>query len=469
MRFTNNLLLFALLLFSSCNKWLEVDPKTQIASDANFSNEQGFKDALTGVYLTLSESSLYGKEMTFGFVDLLGRQYTQIASNDDVNYNAATHNYEHETFMITRDAVWTRSYFAIANLNNLLDALAKKDSTDFESYIYNCIKGEALTLRAFLHFDLLRLFAPAPQSKPTNTLAIPYRMHYTSNVEKQRTVEEVLTMALADLDEAIELLRTNDPLVGGSTVPSTTTGFLRNRTYKFNYYAALGVKARIHLYAGQMGAAREAALIVVNSGKFPTTALSAISGGNRILSTEVMCHLNINDVETLTSLFYSSSVKATKMDSEWNEWFDLNAGGSADYRYLYHTALSGTTRFPVKLNASVNTNAMAAKRIPLLRVSEMNYIIAESYLKTDLPTAINWLSKVRTSRNLSSLPNTLSENEFMEQLVKEYQKEFLCEGQLFYLYKRLNLANIPFYQPTMTDKMYVLPLPDDEILYGSIK
>ena len=50
---------------------------------------------------------------------------------------------------------------------------------------------------------------------------------------------------------------------------------------------------------------------------------------------------------------------------------------------------------------------------------------------------------------------------------KEYAKEFLAEGQLFYYCKRNELTKFPYgYQTATEDNVYVLPKPDDEIEFG---
>lgn len=58
----------------------------------------------------------------------------------------------------------------------------------------------------------------------------------------------------------------------------------------------------------------------------------------------------------------------------------------------------------------------------------------------------------------------------MSELIKEYRKEFFAEGQLFYLFKRLNLpvAAINGTSTPANDKIFVLPLPDAEVQYGKI-
>lgn len=65
-------------------------------------------------------------------------------------------------------------YNVIANINNFLEYVDKnKDVLVTERY-YETMKGEALGLRAFLHFDLLRMFGPIYKEHPASK-AIPYR------------------------------------------------------------------------------------------------------------------------------------------------------------------------------------------------------------------------------------------------------------------------------------------------------
>lgn len=40
-----------LLCITSCEKWLDVNPKSEIKADKLFDTEAGFKDALTGLYI----------------------------------------------------------------------------------------------------------------------------------------------------------------------------------------------------------------------------------------------------------------------------------------------------------------------------------------------------------------------------------------------------------------------------------
>ena len=69
------LLVAGLLSATSCNDWLDVKPKTEEEAEELFSTIDGFKSALAGVYIGLSQSGLYGREMTFGKVGVLGQEW----------------------------------------------------------------------------------------------------------------------------------------------------------------------------------------------------------------------------------------------------------------------------------------------------------------------------------------------------------------------------------------------------------
>ena len=99
--------LAATLLLASCDEWLDVSPKTQIKSDDNFSSEQGFKDALTGVYLLMDNTSAYGQELTYGMLDAMAQYYTGMSASNTYNYDAAF-DYSNSGVESRINGVWTQ-------------------------------------------------------------------------------------------------------------------------------------------------------------------------------------------------------------------------------------------------------------------------------------------------------------------------------------------------------------------------
>ena len=110
------------LTMSACVDWLDVKPNTNVVEDDLFRNEQGFKEALTGIYIRMSEPDLYGREMTYGFMDVLAQRYfndqndSQDADYSDENWYV----YPSERTEKHTNNFWFGDYYLIANLYNLL-------------------------------------------------------------------------------------------------------------------------------------------------------------------------------------------------------------------------------------------------------------------------------------------------------------------------------------------------------------
>ncbi len=177
------LLMLIVLGLSSCKKWLSVSPKSEIASDELFKSEQGFKDALMGAYLLMTDKAIYGFESTIGFVDVLAQQYPTTAAGHPYA-NVSTYQYLSTTVVGMKDNVWSKSYSVIANLNNIINTIDGYKS-QMHPTNYAMIKGEALGLRAFIYLDLYRLFGygnlkNAPQG--LDIVGLPYVSAYSKQI-----------------------------------------------------------------------------------------------------------------------------------------------------------------------------------------------------------------------------------------------------------------------------------------------
>ena len=78
--------------------------------------------------------------------------------------------------------------------------------------------------------------------------------------------------------------------------------------------------------------------------------------------------------------------------------------------------------------------------IPVIRLSEMYYIMAEYYARNaNFTEAGKMLDTVRSARGIiSNTSNVASLDDFISKLLKEVRKELIGEGQLYFQYKRLN-------------------------------
>lgn len=146
------------LLLVSCNSWLEVDPEDRIMDNTLFKDKEGFMTALNGVYSELNKTSLYGRNLTMGMIDVMAQYYNcNIADHAYARY--MDYSYEDATYKTQIDNIWSGLYTMIANCNAIIEHCGNGNSVLPDEY-YRMIKGEAIGLRAMMHLDLLRMFGP---------------------------------------------------------------------------------------------------------------------------------------------------------------------------------------------------------------------------------------------------------------------------------------------------------------------
>ncbi|MHA4893565.1 RagB/SusD family nutrient uptake outer membrane protein [Pedobacter sp. PWIIR3] len=453
-----------ILSISSCKKFLDVQPKTQVESDALFEDEKGYQQALTGLYVKLTDKSLYGKELTYGMLDVLAFQYTRITGP---YVNMQNYNYQSDSVRTRTTAIWKQLYNGISNANNLLKNLDRTDLPQFTGVNFNIIKGEALGLRAFMHFDLLRLYAPAPASAGgMDAVAIPYANKFGIESNPRLTVSAVIAQVQTDLAAAAVLLKSSDPVVAGNPA---ATNYLRDRFYKFNYYAVKALQARVYLYAGDKANALICAEEVINGRAFPFAANNNIVNGyDKVYNSELIFALNMYDLHTYTANYFvpGSSAQLAKTDAQYTSDFDAV---TSDYRFVYlSTATPDFLRYSTKYAPVAGTTVNYLYKMPVIRISEMYYIAAECLSTIDKTRSVGYLNAVRRARNQTAdVSATVSDAELQNQIFREYRREFIAEGQLFYYYKRLNKSAIEYSTVAGSNSVYVLPIPDDEIKYGN--
>lgn len=460
------IIIISLLLpgFFSCKKWLDVRPATEIRQENMFETETGFKEALFGVYVKMGSAALYGGTQTMTVMDVLAQYYNvQDFSNKYANYGK--YDYRNIDVRATLDAVWNGQYECIANINNLLAATDEHKQV-FTGQHYNLIKGEALGLRAFLHFDLLRLYGPVIATGAGNK-AIPYVTTFGKLVTPVSTATAVIDKCLQDLDAADSLLKVQQELFYSD--PDVFQSYTRNH---FNYWAVQALRARIYLYKGDKAKALQYAKAVIDQEIFPfgdPNTFNASYNQDRTFSTEHVFALQVSNLKTLYDPDFkpssTNSVSIYQLPAVVDDIFEVSKGGATDYRYRYLTARQGSVVLFTKFQQDVNGSLEILGQVPLIKLPELYYIAAES--TPDKIAAIGYLNAIRSKRGLVTLPETLDDSAFRDELTKEYTKEFCSEGQLFFYFKRLNRTQIPRTSVQMSDATYVLPLPENEVEFGN--
>ena len=388
----------------------------------------------------------------------------------------SSYQYNTEYWRNRLDQTWNKAYALILNCNKILETIDgnKNLFTDGSYYI---IKGEALALRAMLHFDMLRLFGPV-YSKDSDKKAIPYYTKQTNSPEPILTAQEVMEKITTDYEDALNYLA-NDPVKTEGTMMSSTedgsSNFLRYRALRLNYYAVEALMARAYLYMGNKTEAFKYATDVIKTADqniFPFVDKNLVIGSpadpDRIFSSEVLFALTNTSRGTIHKNFFDPSRLPNyvfRMDDSMMS--NLVYGGAAttggyqdDYRYRACWMATGSNRYFYKYSDMVANGSIQNTMIPMVRLGEMFLIAAESQ-SGDLKAGVQYVNALRRNRGVANL-TTLTP----DLLKYEYIRELYGEGQLFFLYKRLNSDIITSAtsskNPKASDLIFVVPLPDTE-------
>ena len=504
-----------LLLAASCN-WLEITPENAIDEDDLFTTGYGFRNALNGVYLEIGSRDLYGENLSWGFLSAAAQEYLTDNSQQGsytapLNKDAAEFVYNSTLTQPVIQTIWERQYSVIANINKIIEHI---DQVDKSAFAYgedeqNLIKAEAYALRAMLHFDLLRLFAPAPATNPSGTY-IPYRDKFGPEMGDKLSVIAFIERCLKDISVAEPLLKNFDTEFHPQAMStSMSTGsssswrtrfrfdsrmhidemgeFFWYRGWRMNYLAVLALKARICMYAGKGYApiAKTAAQEVYNVYFKEKGWIGFTAAENITCQPEIRYYKLFDDVimgsyypnlatEFDEELYTNSNFVKYPLANIESLYASDNVSIYSDYRYTYILKKSNTSNQSFYTGKySIATESISAAisnpMVPLFRLSEICYILAELALADkNLTAAVNYLKTVREARGaLRDISLTVTnEDQLMNELLLDARKDLMTEGQMFFMYKRLDIENVEsasnpgFFKNMRTG--YVLPIPTSE-------
>lgn len=455
-----------MLLCLSCSGWLDVKPYDKISEDELFSTEDGFLKHLNGIYIELNRDMLYGSALTVEMIEIMGGSYV-IGTDNSVwgNYkDLAEYNYGTEYWRARMNETWNKAYSLILNCNLLLENLEKTD-VSFTGDNYKLIKGEALALRAMLHFDMLRLFGPVYSRNPQQ-LSIPYYKRYSVTPNERLAASDVAGEITRDLLEA-RILLANDRI--------RTEGVKEYRNLRLNYYAVAGLLARTSLYFGDRESAYSYSMEVIKAageGVFPFVDKSLVTGSpedpDRIFSSEVIFALSHSQRNTIFKDYYDPSRIPNfvfRMDNALMSNLiygggALTGGNQDDYRYRVNWVATGSNRYYYKYSDMNDTGSIANTMIPMIRLGEM-YLIAAESVTGDVSDGLGFVNRLRVARGVAALPSLTWEN-----LQYEYIRELYAEGQIFFMYKRMFSRILRSVDekdnPQPGDRIFVVPVPDSE-------
>ncbi|MBC9911526.1 RagB/SusD family nutrient uptake outer membrane protein [Chitinophaga varians] len=465
-----SVIILVIFTATSCKKWLDVKPRDKVIESTLLENETGFMTALNGVYLDMTDDRSYGGQLTMQMTEVLAQRYN-VGGGHNL-YKLASYQYTEPEVQDLFGTTWGSMYRTVANINKILSVIDERKNV-FNGKHYSWVKGEALALRALIHFDLFRMFGPVYQQDST-AISLPYYTSFTTNFEAYLKGNVFIEKVIADLDAAESLLA-DDPVLNGVTLDKdeSNDGIAWSyRNLRMNYHAVRALKARVCLYRrDKTSALKYATQVLSGAGSiFPFVKLNDVLGDprnpNRVFSSELLFTLQDSRRPFKYRQYFDPALKdeaiLTAAQNRLTAEYESNTN---DFRYGSSWLVPGSNqknyRCFFKYADVENSAARFRNLIPMIRMAEMCLIAAEC--TPDPAAGIEYLNMVRRNRGISDIAGNAN---LTGELLKEYKREFYGEGQMFFYYKRNATASLPGGTGsgtiTMNKQKYVLPIPLDE-------
>ena len=459
------------ILLAGCSKFLDVNPKGEVLDADMFTTAEGFEDALYGVYNEIAEStSLYGAWLWW-IPEACSQNVISGSSSNDYQFGYLQLGDWYATGPTSiRSKVWSDGYKAINHINNIVQHAEDGGVDGFKHG--NLYLGEALALRAMLHFDIFRLFGPPSWADDSEKKeAIPYVEKYAFSVTPFSSYDEVISKVLGDLQRAERLLSEDEDLLPAER-DNSATGFTGARITHLNLYAVQALIARVYWTAGDLPNAAIYAQKVIDSGKFTFRSQGAFvqpDNGTLDLSETIFgLYGETYQRQNMSKYRLSGSISNPfYLASDWKEIYEEGTGITSDFRLTaWFNDGSETLRKLVNTmwyeGTSTTYTGSSILGANVLRIPEMYYILAENYLDGNPSMAVDYFNAVVTTRGRDAVA---AGSFTYEMLFRERRREFYGEGFTWHEMKRQgrDITTVRgIVLPGNVAASYMLPIPDEE-------
>lgn len=422
-----------IVLLTSCEGFLDVVPSNAAAAETSIMNAADAKVAINGLMRKMTSSDYYGRNFII-YGDAKGGDFAIRSQGRGLD---ALYSFNHSASSNSYSGYWSQIYHCILQANNLIQNIVKIEEAGNGSTSLSDYKGQALTARALMYFDLVRIYGkPYDMDKSSYGVPLVLEPLDASAQPTRASVEEVYIQIMKDLDDAAPLLSKNK-----------VNGFI-------NYYANKSLRAKVNLYMKNYSAALTDAEEVMLSNKYAlytnagwVASWSTQFGSESIL--ELAIYPDEADLRTASLGYYLLRLGKVTGAMGWfmaSDYFIARLGQDpADVRWgIMDYDETSTTRFGSCLkytgkDLKGDKTSISAVNIKVIRFSEIHLIAAEAALGLTVPDkvkAAQYLNNIR--KRAPTLSPATDATVTLDMIVDERSKEFFMEGQRFFDLMRLN-------------------------------
>lgn len=357
-----------ILVVASCTK-LEFAPENAQSASDMYQTKDDFRNVLNSAY------DLFGNQMNGtvqNFNELLGENLADIQiAGSGLEYYAI---YSRGTITF-RTGDCFDFYQGILRLNTLLEKL-KENKPGFTQTELNSLESECLFLRAYMHWEMVKLYAQPFGYTPDNSHpGIPLRLESTYKVELRSSVQKVYDQILSDLKTAENAL----PSGNGNYASKWAAKALLSKVY-----------FQMHNYDQALAYADE---VIKTGGYVLSDSINRFKpGAESEVIYKVVSSLNNNKSGTFTGNYRSDQNPNPPFKISKQLIMKINAD-NLDKRSKMYSVMKANTPFEYWVTNKFNRDVFD---IPLLHLTDLYLLRAECFAeKGNVNEAYNDLMMIR--------------------------------------------------------------------------
>lgn len=432
---------------SSCDNFLETDPKSTQTADQYYTNETEVETAVNGIYAWLGAPF---QEVQFGECPIFMLEYP----TGQGKYTTGQQSLQNPDFekliywdRIYVDHWWQTSYYAIEAANMAIEAIQKlPETTSLKSLL-----AEAYFFRAYYYFRLVRIFGD-----------IPLKLSATTNpgdamIEKSSAKDIYEQAIIPSLLEAEKLGLQNNPASGRvsneavkailAEVYLTMAGYPLNQTNKF---ALAAEKAREVVKSSNLSLFQSDSkfswfekfrrMDYDNQGEYILMANYGNQPAPRQVFTQILLPVGVNELtgfiqfgglmprmEFINS-FENGDLRAQEKGFTFTSYPSMN-----DPEKILTFEPSIYKYFEPSV---IGQGKLCGKSLPLIRTAQVMLTYAEASAKAGQVDnlAIQCVNQIRERAGLAPLSANITSNKdkFIEEVRKQRVFELCYEGKAFF-------------------------------------
>src|SRR5512133_716366 len=156
------------VLLASCEDFLDVKPSNSAAAETSITNVADAKVAINGLMRKMTAADYYGRNFVI-YGDAKGGDFAIRSQGRGLDQ---LYSFNHSASSNSFSGFWSQIYHNILQANNLILNIGLIEDAGKGSPALSEYKGQAMTARALMYFDLVRLYGK-PYNMDKTSFGVP--------------------------------------------------------------------------------------------------------------------------------------------------------------------------------------------------------------------------------------------------------------------------------------------------------